>query len=222
MRVYGAGGVLVSESPSREATSEPLAVEPKMNCTLLEDARALAPVSVELEAVRLYAESGSLASVSRELGIAIYELQKLQRTSWWQAELAALRREESAMKNARLTRIHNLTLEALEDRLEHGDLVMKGRGFVRAKLSGRDLARISEAVFKQRQLLNGEPTHIDNSNKKLEELSQKLRALGAKDATHLTIDMEAQDVTPINRTSDRARVEPRQPEFAGHDTEGDD
>lgn len=190
MRVYNQEGACVSESPSREGE----AIAPVRQTALVEDSRNLAPISIELEAVRLYAESGSLASVSRSLGIAIYELQKLQRTTWWQAELAALRREESAMKNAKLTRIHDMTLSALEDRLEHGDLVMRGSGFVRVKLSARDLARVSEAVFKQRQLLLGEPTHIDGANKKLEELANKLRALGAKDASGLVIDMEPTNV----------------------------
>lgn len=190
MRVYSKDGSLAAESPLRE----PLASTPLVTTALQIDAANLAPVALELEAVRLYSQTGSLAAVSRQLGVAIYELQKLQRTEWWQAELAALRREEQAIKNARLSRIHQLTLDALEDRVTHGDFVMKGNGFVRVKMSGKDLARVSEAVFKQRQLLLGEPTSIDGSNKKLEELSQKLRALGAKDASHLTIDVEARNV----------------------------
>lgn len=196
MRVYAAGGELVAESPSRDEA--PLAGSPRSGTdTVLTDARNLAPVAIELECVRMYAETGSLAEVSRAMGIAIYELQKLQRTQWWQSELAALRREESARKNAALTRIHNLTLEALQDRLEHGDLVMRGNGFVRCKLTGRDLARISEAVFKQRQLLNGEPTAIDGGNKKLEQLADKLRALGKRDSklAQQILDMEAVDVS---------------------------
>lgn len=217
MRVYAPNGQVVAESPSREPDLRAVAegvLTTAPRSKLLEDARELAPVSLELEAVRQYAETGSLAKVSRSLGIAIYELQKLQKTDWWQAELAALRREESAMKNATLTRIHNLTLSALEDRLEHGDLVMRGNGFVRVKLCGRDLARISEAVFKQRQLLIGEPTSIE-SNKKIEELANKLRALGGRDsdAARKIIDVEATDVT------DRRRVV--EPAFTGYD-EGDD
>ena len=212
MRVYAANGQVIAESPSREPDSSRAAGVAVSTTPLLNDAKELAPVSLELECVRQYAECGSLAQVSRQLGIAIYELQKLQRTEWWQLELAALRREESALKNARLTRIHNLTLSALEDRLEHGDLVMRGNGFVRCKLSGRDLARISEAVFKQRQLTIGEPTSIE-SNKKIEELANKLRALGSRDvdAARRIVETEFVDV-------ESRRVEPA---FTGYD-EGDD
>lgn len=221
MRVYGKGGVLVAESPSREAVSEPA---PAVVCTepaLLIDAANLAPISIELEAVRQYAQCGSLAEVSRNLGIAIYELQKLQRTEWWQAELAALRREESAMKNAKLTRIHNLTLEALEDRVVHGDFIMRGKGFCRVKMSGRDLARAAGEIFKQRQLLIGEPTHIDGTNKTLEKLAHKLRAVGYKDPYVETVDVEARNVSGNTAPADTG-LERNQRETADATASGDD
>lgn len=203
MRVYSPSGEVVAESPVREpeqVAQEVLrdfgATQVPAETSLLCDAANLAPVTLELEAVRRYAACGSLAKVSRELGIAIYELQKLQRTQWWQTELAALRREQCAIQNARLSRIHDLTLDQLEDRLEHGDLVARGRGFVRQKLSGRDLARIADSVFKQRQLLNGEPTEI-RDNGQLEKLARKLAALGGKDpdAARRIVESEAVDVT---------------------------
>jgi hypothetical protein len=199
MRVYGKGGALVAESPSREPVAE---CAPVPCSDALTDASNLGPISLELEAVRMYAQCGSLAEVSRQLGIAIYELQKLQRTEWWQAELAALRREESAMKNAKLTRIHNLTLEALEDRIVHGDFIMRGNGFARIKMSGRDLARAAGEIFKQRQLLIGEPTHIDGTNKTLEKLAHKLRAVGYKDPYVETVDIEARNVTGNTASTD--------------------
>jgi hypothetical protein len=207
MRVYGKGGQLVAESPSREAVADCAPAVGRTEQTLLQDASQLAPIKLELEAVRMYAQCGSLAEVSRALGIAIYELQKLQRTEWWQAELAALRREESAMKNARLTRIHNLTLEALEDRIVHGDFIMRGNGFARLKMSGRDLARAAGEIFKQRQLLIGEPTHIDGTNKTLEKLAHKLRAVGYKDPYVEPVDVEARCVPDPTTSASLERAE---------------
>src|ERR1700739_2566301 len=204
MRVYGKDGEVVAESPVRDpeaVAQEALREAPSPSgdaqpSHLLADATNLAPIDYGLEAVRRYSATGSLAKVSRELCIAIYELQKLQRAACCQTELAALRREDAAIRNARLTRIHDLTLDQLEDRLEHGDLVQRGRSFVRQKVSGRDLARISEAVFKQRQLLLGEPTEI-HENKKLEKLADQLRALGKRDpvAAQALIDRGVIDVT---------------------------
>jgi hypothetical protein len=207
MRVFDHSGAMVAESPSRDPevkAQEVLAYlrapeDPAPGNALTIDASNLAPISLELEAVRRYAKSGSLAAVSRELGIAIYELQKLQRTQWWQLELAALRRESMALKNAMLEKLHDQTLAQLQDRLEHGDYITTATGrFVRQKLSGKDLARISEAVFKQRQILNGEPTEI-RENKRLETLAEKLRALGKRDpiAAARIIEAEAIDVTAL-------------------------
>lgn len=200
MKVLDDKGVIVAESPSREpqeVAAEALAHLGRQDQSpLAVDAANLAPVSVELEAVRMYAETGSLAAVSRRLGVAIYELQKLQRTQWWQDELAALRRETAAIQNAKLTRIHEMALEALEDSILHGDRVLVGRKFVRQPVAAKDLARISESVFKQRQLLLGQPTDV-KENGQLNRLAAKLQALGRRDpmAAARIIDAEVRDVT---------------------------
>lgn len=209
MKVFDDAGVMVAESPSREpedVAREALAHLGRQDQSPMQvDAANLAPVSIELEAVRLYAETGSLAAVSRRLGIAIYQLQKLQRTEWWQSELSALRRETLALKNAKLEQLHGMALEQLEDRLQHGDYVAVGKHMVRVKLTAKDLARVSETVFKQRQLLLGEPTEI-RANKQLEALRDKLRALGQRDPVEAAriIDAEVVDVSP----HDQGNAEP--------------
>jgi len=209
MKVLDDKGVVVTETLNRnpaEAAAEALAHLGRQDqSSLLTDAANLAPVAIELEAVRLYAETGSLAAVSRRLGIAIYQLQKLQRTDWWQAELAALRREVAAVKTAKLEKLHGMALEQLEDRLCHGDFVAIGSRMVRVKLSGKDLARVSDSIFKQRQLLTGEPTEI-RENKQLEKLAAKLRALGMRDpvAAAQIVEGEVRDVT----TEERATPDP--------------
>ena len=221
MKVLDDKGIVVAESPSREpeaVAKEALAALARDNVQT--DVANLAPVSLELEAVRRYQLCGSLAQVSREMGIAIYELQKLQKTKWWQEELAALRREETAIKNVTLARLHHLSLQQLEDRLIHGDLVARGSGFIRQKLSGRDLARVSESIFKQRQILLGEPTDIVRTNNQLTALADKLRALGSRDpqAAARIIEAEAIDVssTVVSTTRDSA---PGAPEVLARDVE---
>lgn len=239
MRVYDETGACVAESPSRDPETVAREVMVQLNIkdpapgnSLAIDAANLAPINIELEAVRRYALCGSLAQVSRDLGIAIYQLQKLQRAQWWQDELAALRRESCAIKNASLERIHEKTLSELEDRLEHGDYIATASGrLIRQKLSGKDLARISEAVFKQRQLLMGEPTEI-KENGRLKGLAAKLEALGKRDpiAAARIIEAEAIDVTAREIDSHSLAQEARgtsapmpddQLEHAGSPTAGD-
>jgi hypothetical protein len=227
MKVLDDKGIVVAESPSREpeaVAKEALAALARDNVQT--DVSNLAPVSLELEAVRRYQLCGSLAQVSREMGIAIYELQKLQKTKWWQEELAALRREETAIKNVTLARLHHMSLVQLEDRLAHGDLIARGSGFVRQKLSGRDLARISESIFKQRQILLGEPTDIVRANNQLATLADKLRALGSRDplAAARIIESEAVDVkaTVVSSTGDATPGDaPAHPGVVEYIAEGD-
>lgn len=147
---------------------------------LVEPAADLVPLTPDLEAVRLYALTGSLAKVSRELGVPIYELTKLTKTQWWQDELAALRREESALTNATLTRVFDLTLAQIEDRLAHGDFTLsQGGALRRVPVSASSLARLADMVFDKRQLVRNEPTVIAGDNDKLSRLADKLRRLGA-------------------------------------------
>jgi len=214
VKVYS-GTKLVAESPTRDPVEAAQVALRDLAAPTREEPAAAA--SLELESVRLYAETGSLAQVSRQLGIAIYQLQKLQRTQWWQDELAALQRESAAIKNAQLTRIHNHTLEQLIDRVEHGDVIAHGRGFIRQPVSGKDLARISEAIFRQRQLLAGLPTEIVH-NKKLETLASKLRALGRKDVDAAASIVEAEDARVSESHPTLSRI---QPEDAGEVLDGD-
>jgi len=162
----------------------------------LEETPAAAPLvppeklSPELEAVRLFAKTGSLAAVSREMNVPIFELKKLSRSDWFQRELAELRRAEAAQLNAELTRLHDSTLAQLKDRLERGDVVFTGTGLRRVPLSASTLARVADTVFNQRQLVRQQPTAIvEDGNKKLEALARQLRALGAKDPGMIDIEV---------------------------------
>src|SRR5574340_173619 len=91
-----------------------------------------APKPLELEAVRLFALYGSLARVSRELAVPLYELQKLSRTQWWLEEVALLQRAEAAETNAKLTRLWDMTLDQIEDRLTNGDFHVIGQAIRRS------------------------------------------------------------------------------------------
>ena len=137
---------------------------------------------VELEAVRRFALSGSLAQVSRDMGIALYELQKLSRLGWWADELALLRREELALTNATLTRLFDATLGQIEDRLINGDYHLVSGQMRRVALDAKTLARLADVIFDKRQLVRNQPTVIEGDNSKLALLAEKLARLGAKNA----------------------------------------
>jgi hypothetical protein len=142
-----------------------------------------------LHAVRLFAQTGSLAEVARQLEVPIYELKKLSRTEFWGRELAELQRAEAALLNVRLTRMLDTTLEAIEDRLAHGDFNFSGGKMFRTPVTAATLARVADCVFEKQRLVRDLPTAIvDVENRKLATLAQRLRALGAQDITLLDAD----------------------------------
>lgn len=145
---------------------------------------------LKLRALQLFSQTGSLATVSRDLSIPLYELHQLSRTDWWNRELTLLRREEAALENSRLTTIWNRTLEEIEYLLENGEEVYVD-GHKRSKRpNGATLARLADVVFNKRQLLRDAPTVNVGSNKKLDELADKLSQLGSARKETLVIDQD--------------------------------
>lgn len=135
-------------------------------------------MSWQMQAVHLFAQCGSFAEVSRQMGKTLYELQKLSRTSWWQEEFNLLRREETALSNVKMSRILDKSLEELSERLEFGDTVVNEGQTFNIPIPAKDLVRIIDVIFNKRQLIRGEPTMIEGDNKKLADLAEKLRTIG--------------------------------------------
>lgn len=140
---------------------------------------------LELQAVRLFVKTGTLAATARELGLPLADVRRWSQAVWWQTEVAALQRESSALADAMLTRIFDTSMDALLERLTYGDVRLMGGKQVRVPVKAEVLAHIVDVAFTKRQLLRNEPTAIAGDTKRLNTLAQKLRALGAQDVTIL-------------------------------------
>src|SRR6266404_4807686 len=166
-------------------------------------AQAMEPVSPEEEAIQsieqqalaLYIKHGTLAAVSRQMGVKYQELVKLSRTVWWNDEVARLRKDEAAQEMALSSRLVDRGLDMLLDRIENGDLIATRSGFKREPLKATDIAKIVHTVFTERQLLRNEPTAIAGETGKVQVLATKLRALGAKDVMIIEEDGNAEEAS---------------------------
>jgi len=148
--------------------------------------------SLQLEAVRAFVRTGSLAATSRELGIPMLDLTNWVKSVWWQEETTILIKQMKAAEEMVLTKILGTTAEAMLDRVINGEYVKHGKSglplvdketgvHMRMPLKAQDLARVSQVVFTQRQLLRNDPTTIPGDTDKMKTLAEKLKALGAKD-----------------------------------------
>ena len=161
----------------------------------LEDSLAQLHTTPNMRALHVFTSVGSLTETSRQTGIPIYDLQLMSREPWWQRELQAIQREQTALENMRLSRMWGKALTKIEDALDHGQVVhIKGRQVMikqenlvtgeieevpmRVPLNADQLARLAQVLFDQRQLVREQPTAIIASNSKLEQLAEKLTAYG--------------------------------------------
>lgn len=135
-------------------------------------------LSLPLQAVHMFSQIGSLKEVSRRMGIALYDLQKLSRTQEWMEELSAIQREEAAMMNVKMSRLLDSTFDQIEDRLENGDYQFSAGKSFRKPCDAGTLAKLVNVIFDKRQLVRNLPTQIEASQTKLAELADKLTKLG--------------------------------------------
>lgn len=97
---------------------------------------------------------GSVRRVSEATGIPVRTLQEWQHTEWWAPLIAQVRAERGAELDASLSRIIDLAMAAVADRLQHGDAVVtKDGSIIRKPISGRDAAVILGIAADKRQLL---------------------------------------------------------------------
>lgn len=142
----------------------------------------------EVAACAYYAECGNITLTARQFHKSTYQVKKLLGLAWFQDELARLKQEAVTKADAGYSKLLDLTMEQLLDRVVKGDVVRmkenKKTGEmeeVRAPLRVYDLVRINELSFMKRQILRNEPTEIQGGTQALTVLAQKLRALGSKD-----------------------------------------
>lgn len=152
-----------------------------------------------MEAAAIYVREGTVLAVSREMGIPAHVIDALSRTLWWEQEVVAIKRAQSAIMDARLTKIMEKSLEEIEDRLENGDEHHFKGNIVKTKVDAIALARVLDVSFTKRQILRNEPTSIPGDTDKMRKLADKLKALGhsTKPTEELPYTVEAEKVQRV-------------------------
>ena len=78
--------------------------------------------------------------------------------SWWPEAVAYAKQQKQEELDAKLTKIIDLAVDQVEDRLINGDEVLTKNGIERKKMSGKDAATTGAILFDKRQLIRGDPT----------------------------------------------------------------
>ena len=106
-----------------------------------------------MEAVSRYMLLGNMRIVSEQVGIPYSVLYEWKKSDWWSEMVDQIKRQKKTKTNEHLTKIIETSLEAVQDRLDHGDFFMNVKtGKVERKpVSAKDANSIATNLL-QRQI----------------------------------------------------------------------
>jgi len=109
----------------------------------------------KLEAVTTYLAAGTLELTSAIVNIPVATLRAWKRTDWWKNYLEELQYEDNIKLDAKLEKIMNKSLDAVLDRVEHGDVMYDPRTGKQMRIPAklRDVQKVSNDLIDKRQLL---------------------------------------------------------------------
>lgn len=164
----------------------------------------------KIEAVQSYLLLGNLALTSRILNIPEVTLRFWKTTEWWKDVVDDLKLQETMQMSARLKKIVDASLGAVEDRLLNGDVIYdtKSGEMVRKQVNLRDAHKVAVDLLDKKAMLDKaavpqqQETTDDN---KLDKLAEKFAAFVNK---KLEKEPEVIDVQDIEiKTQDTSVVD---------------
>lgn len=126
------------------------------------------------QAVITYSVQGNDQKVSDITGIPRQTVNAWRKQDWWESVLSEVRQEINDQIQASWSRAAQKATEALEDRIENGDVKIVQGEERRVPMSGRDLTVAAGVSTEKVLLFQGKPTSIRASDK---ELESKVKAL---------------------------------------------
>lgn len=142
----------ISDNPSRQAQKSKV----RRSMTNPED-RSWWSDTQKLEAVQTYLMLGNVCMTGRVLKIPEETVRRWRKTTWWKEIEGELRIQDEMQLSARLKKIVEKTLDAVDDRLDHGDYVYDQKtGQMRRKpVSMKDAHKVAmDLVDKRDKILN--------------------------------------------------------------------
>jgi transposase-like protein len=132
--------------------------------------KGIYPEEKRIEAVALYAATGSFERVSDLSGVPVGTLKSWRKAEWFQELLREIRQENNEKIDSKFTDIIEGALEQLEDRIVNGDWVQTSKGeLLRKPVGAKDLSLVAAINVDKRQLLRGEATSRTESVGKSDE-----------------------------------------------------
>ncbi len=135
-------------------------------------------------------EGGNAKKAAEIAGVHHNSVLDWKKQNWWQDLLVYLKKEHAEDFKARLGTLVNKTLDAVEDRIQNGDMIMNYKtGEIEHKpIGGKDAATIFGILWDKQRVMENQPTNITESTsetERLEKLKGWFEELAEKRATAL-------------------------------------
>lgn len=160
------------------------------------------PKEKKIQAVTHWLALGSLKLVEAGTGVSYGVLKQWRIQPWWKEYEREIQAAENVKLDSDLTKIVERSLEAVADRLEHGEVFydQKTGQIKRKPVIMRDAAKVATELLTKRELLRGNATA--RTEQTAIPMAEQLKALAlefARMTGHTPpepIDVEVTDVTP--------------------------
>lgn len=161
------------------------------------------PVEKRIEVVSQYLVLGNMALVAAVTGVNHNLIRAWKGQPWWKEFENQVRATENLQMDTKLSQIVDKSLDAVMDRVEHGDFIYDQRtGQIKRKPANmRDIAKVSVDLLSKRELLRGNATERKESSQisvadQLKELALEF-ARWQNPTNKETIDVEMVEVLDV-------------------------
>ena len=121
----------------------------------------------KIEVVTTDLALGNAAMVEGVTGVPKGTIRQWRMQQWYKDLVADIRNEEDGELDVKLTKIIDKSLDAVMDRVEHGDFMFDSKTgkFLRKPVHMKDALKAVTDVFDKRNLLRGKPTsRVEKTN----------------------------------------------------------
>ena len=163
------------------------------------------PIEKKIEVVSQYLILGNMSLVSAVTGVNHQLIREWKGQPWWKEVETQVRATENLQMDNKLSKIVDKSLDAVLDRVEHGDFVYDNKsGQIKRKpVNMKDVAKVSVDLLTKRELLRGNATERKEVTQvsvadQLKELALEF-ARWQKPQQQETIDVEMVEVLETNQ-----------------------
>lgn len=172
------------------------------------------PIEKRIEVVSQYLVLGNMSLVAAVTGVDHNLIRAWKSQPWWKEIEAQVRATENLQMDNKLSKIVDKSLDAVMDRVEHGDFIYDQRsGQIKRKPANmRDIAKVSVDLLSKRELLRGNATERKESSQvsvadQLKELALEFARWQNPTKQKETIDVEMVEVLEDKETEDAVHDE---------------